>query len=133
MTKKSKTPHCPAVPRRGPEAGSPPYHSSFYPLATFQDPVSIILRGVGSSIYLRGEGRGQNIFEKRGGQAPLLFFWRGGSPLSKMGDPPLSRGSTGKIISGVIPCEVKVAFMQKRGGRVTHLPKRGGSPQNIFK
>jgi len=36
-----------------------------------------------------------------------------------MGDPPLSRGSTGKMLSGVIPREDMVAFLQKKGGRVT--------------
>ena len=49
-----------------------------------------------------------------------------------MGDPPLSRGSTRKMLSDVIPCEAKVAFMQKGGGRVPSLPKRGGVVQNIF-
>jgi len=35
-----------------------------------------------------------------------------------MGRGPLSRGSTGKMLSDVIPREDMVAVMQKRGGRV---------------
>jgi hypothetical protein len=87
----------------------------------------------GFPFMLIGEGGGQNIFKRRGGQAPPLFFWRGWSPLSKMGDPPLSRCSTGKMLSDVIPCEAVVPFMQKKGGMVPSLPNRGGSAQNIFK
>jgi len=78
-------------------------------------------------------GSPQTFFEKRGGRDPLLFFWRGGSPLIEMGNPPLSRGSTGRMLSVMTPREAVPPFMQKEGGGVPTLPDRGGVVQNIFK
>jgi len=43
--------------------------------------------GVGSP-FDKKQGSPQNIFKQRGGQAPPLFFWRGGSPLRTMGGAP---------------------------------------------
>jgi hypothetical protein len=37
------------------------------------------------------------------------------------------------MLSAVIPREDVGEGMQKKGGRVSSLPKWGGSPQNIFK
>ena len=87
----------------------------------------------GSPLCLRGEGH-LKLFSRRGVVGTLSsFFGRGGSPLIEMGNPPLSRGSTGRMLSVMTPREAVPPFMQKEGGGVPTLPDRGGVVQNIFK
>jgi len=80
----------------------------------------------GSPLCLRGEGH-LKLFSRRGVVGTLSsFFGRGGSPLIEMGNPPLSRGSTGRMLSVMTPREAVPPFMQKEGGRVPILIKSKG-------